>query len=301
MYRFWLPTLAAFSLYGGTLCAQDSTPPMSEPAPAAEAPVVPQFPPEAHPWGRFPVGSWKTVRLTTEALDAQGRVVSTSVAETKSTLIQADDLEYQLKIETTADFGGRRLTYPAQVNSHSYWGELNKPLNSAQKVPAAEIELNGKKVACEVRQAVVEQGMERRQSIVHYTPGQFPYVLKRETTVTPLPAAPEGTPPSTTTVEVIAANLPQRVLGVLRSVAFVRTIHENGKGSSTTMEIHSADIPGGVVSHSAEERDAAGIVIRRTTLELLEYGIGTEPEEQASPHRRRYFRKQQRREERRER
>src|SRR5947208_7688474 len=31
------------------------------------------FPPEHHPWGRFPVGSWKVVRTTSEALDEKGR------------------------------------------------------------------------------------------------------------------------------------------------------------------------------------------------------------------------------------
>lgn len=239
------------------------------------------------------MGSWKSVRMTTESLDAQGRVVSTSVAETKSTLIQANDLEYQLKIETTVDFGGRRFTYPSQVSRHSYWGELSKPVTGTQKVATAEIDLNGRKIACEIRQATTDQAGERRQSTVHYAPAHFPYLLKRETVITP-PSATPTTKPSTTTVEVIAANMPQRVLGLMRSVAYVRTTHENGKGSSTTMELQSADVPGGVVCHSAQERDAAAAVTRRTSLELIEYGIGTEPEEQASPYRRRYFRKQRR-------
>lgn len=297
MNRSWVLPLAAACLCSGWLCAQET--PAAKQPPAANQPAVtaeppaPQLPPEAHPWGRFPVGSWKTVRMTTESLDAQGRVASTSVSETKSTLIQANDLEYQLKIETTVDFGGRRFTYPSQVSRHSYWGELSKPMTGAQKVPTEEVVLNGKKIACEVRQATTEQAGERRQSIVHYAPAHFPYLLKRETIITP-PSATPATKASTTTVEVIAANMPQRVLGLLRSVAYVRTTHENGKGSSTTMELQSADVPGGVVSHAAQEQDTAATVTRRTALELIEYGIGTEPEEQASPYRRRYFRKQRR-------
>lgn len=295
MNRLWLLSFVACCCCS-LLNAQGTQPP----AAVAEAPA-PQLPPEAHPWGRFPVGSWKTVRMTTESLDPQGHVVSTSVAETKTTLVQANDLEYQLKIETSVEFGGKRFTYPSQVTRHTYWGDLGKPTAGVQKVTTAEVELNGKKVACELRQAITDQPAgpgvvaEHRQSVAHYTAAHYPYVLKRETTVTPA----AGTP-STTTVEVVATNLPQRVLGVLRSVAFVRTAHENGKGSSTTIEIQSADVPGGVVSHSAQDRDAASTVTRRTALEIVEYGIGTEPDDQASPYRRRYFR-QRRRDERRER
>jgi hypothetical protein len=289
MNRAFLLSLAA-ACFCSSLCAQESKPPAKEAPPAA-----PSLPPEAHPWGRFPVGSWKTVRMTTESLDSQGRVVSISVTNIKTTLIQANDSDYQLKIETTTDIGGKRFIYPAQTTRHSYWGELGKPVAGVQKVTIGEVELNGKKIACELRQVLNEQASERRQSIVHYAATQYPYLLKRESSVTPA----TGTA-SSTTVEVIATNLPQRVLGVLRSVAYVRTNHQNGKGSSTTMEVQSADIPGGVVSHAAQERDAASTITRRTALEVLEYGIGTEPEDQASPYRRRYFR-QQRRQDRRDR
>jgi hypothetical protein len=61
------------------------------------------------------------------------------------------------------------------------------------------------------------------------------------------------------------------------------------------VEIQSADVPGGVVNHSAQERDAAGTVVtRRTSLELIEYGLGSESPEEASPGRRRWFRSRRR-------
>jgi hypothetical protein len=248
------------------------------------------LPPEAHPWGRFPVGSWKVVRLTTETLDATGHVTATTISDTKTTLIEATDQDYALRVEVTVDVGGRRFAHPAQVTRHSYWGELAATPAGVRKVSTSEIELNGKKVPCELRQVVTEQAGQRRQSQIHYSPTIYPYVLKRESIVTPT----EGSA-LTTSVETVASNLPQKVLGILRPIAFVRTSRQLPKGDSLTMETQSPDIPGGVIAHSALERDAASVVVRRTSLELLEYGVGSESPEEASPGRRRWFRSRGRR------
>lgn len=305
MTRFLLPALLVLC-FGSERGAAQLAPKVPQPAPAStqqqpvalrpdlDQPASPadgQLPPEAHPWGRFPVGSWKVVRVTSETLDTQGRVVSTSVTETKTTLVSANDLEYQLRIETTVEVAGKRFAHPAQVTRLTYWGELATTTSSGlRKVSSSELELNGKKIACEIRQALSERDGERRQTIVHYTTTQFPYMLKRESSI----ASVDG-PALSTTVEVIAANLPYRVAGALKPVAYVRTNHQGAKSSSVTVEIQSADVPGGVVNHSAQERDAAGqVVTRRSSLELVEYGLGTETAEEASPGRRRWFRSRRR-------
>ncbi|WP_254508365.1 hypothetical protein [Anatilimnocola floriformis] len=262
-----------------------------------ESPPDGQLPPEAHPWGRFPVGSWKTVRVTSETLDPQGRIVTTSLTETKTTLVAADDHEYQLRVESTVEVAGRRFANPPQVTRHSYWGDLAATPNSGtglRKMSSSELELNGRHVACEIRQAISERDGQRRQTVVHYTTTQFPYLLKRESSITPLEGSTQ--PATSTTVEVIAANLPFRVAGMLKPVAYVRTNYQGTKSSSVTVEIQSADVPGGVVNHSAQERDAAGTAVtRRSSLELVDYGLGSESPDDASPGRRRWMRKQNRR------
>jgi hypothetical protein len=250
------------------------------------------------------VGSWKTVRVTSETLDAQGRVVTVSLTDTKTTLVVADDHEYQLRVESTVEVAGRRFVHPAQVTRHTYWGELATTPNNGnglRKVSTSELDLNGRRIACEIRQAISERDGLRRQTVVHYTTAQFPYLLKRESSVTP--TAETATQPAlTTTVEVIAANLPYRVKGLLKPVAYVRTNYQGAKSSSVTIEIQSAEVPGGVVNHSAQERDAAGTVAtRRTSLELIDYGLGIESPDDASPARRRWLRKQRRDENRRDR
>ena len=39
-----------------------------------------------HPWGRFRPGSWRRVRLVTETFDEQGKLTTTSIARTRTTL-----------------------------------------------------------------------------------------------------------------------------------------------------------------------------------------------------------------------
>ena len=291
----------------GPAPAKQTPPPPAQPVavkPDLDQPETPpdgQLPPEAHPWGRFPVGSWKTVRVTSETLDAQGHVVTTSLTDTKTTLIAADDHEYQLRVETTVEVAGKRFANPPQVTRHTYWGELATApnnVNTLRKVSTSELDLNGKRIACEIRQAVTERDGQRRQTVVHYTTAQFPYLLKRESSIAPL-AEGSTQPAVSTTVEVFAANVPFRVKGVLKPTAYVRTIYHGVKSSSTTVEIQSAEVPGGVVNHSAQERDAAGTAVtRRTSLELVDYGLGIESPDDASPARRRWLRKQRREEKR---
>jgi hypothetical protein len=300
-----LPALMLICFGSGLLSAQEAgqpipkqatTPPaITPPQPTAidqpAAPADGQLPPEAHPWGRFPVGSSKTVRVTSESLDSTGRVVNTAITETKTTLIQADDQDYQLRVESWVEVAGKRFPHPPQVTRHSYWGELAAPAPAGlRKVSTSEIELDGRKIACEIRQAVSDRNGVHRQTVVHYTPTQFPYLLKRESSLTTADA-----PAITTTVEVIATNMLHPVVGTKRPVAFVRTTYHGAKSVSVTHETQSADVPGGVVAHSALERDATGAIARRSSLELVEYHIGSETAEEAvSPGRRRWLRQQRR-------
>lgn len=266
--------------------------PATSSAPSPDGPrstpsrAEPQLPPEAHPWGRFPVGSWKLVRVSTQTLDADGKPISTSVTETKTTLVEANDFDYTLKVEVTVQVEGKHFARPPQIAKLSYWGDLSEAPLGVRKVGTSEIEMNGKRLACEIRQVVTEQEGQRRQSVVHYCDTTYPYVLKRESSVTSSTAESK---PQTTSVEVVGSNLPYPVLGTTRSAAFVKTSRHTAAGDSTTIEVQSPEVPGGVVSHSAQEQDQTQALSRRSTLELIDYGLGSEPPEEASPGRKRWF------------
>ena len=62
----------------------------------------------------------------------------------------------------------------------------------------------------------------------------------------------------------------------MRSAVYVKTLQKTPKGTIYTLAVVCPDIPGGIVSNSSKELDSSGRLIRRSTLELVDYN--TEPE-----------------------
>ena len=67
------------------------------------------IPREQHPWVQFKIGSWKRVKTITETLDAKGAVVSTSVTETTTKLVDVDDEGYTLRIDAVVEVAGKKF------------------------------------------------------------------------------------------------------------------------------------------------------------------------------------------------
>lgn len=228
---------------------------------------------QQHPWGRFPAGSWRSVRVVTETLDEKGQVAGITKTETRTTLVAADTRGYSLKSETTVEVAGKQFMSQPQVVKHGYYGEPDGQTVAVKKLGPAELEIDGRKVASDVRQATFESDGVKRVSTIHFSSDVSPYQLRRETVTE---AATEDQR-STTLVETIALDMPQKVHGQVRPAAFLKTTRKSPQGTKVTVEIHCDEVPGGVVSHSANETDASGRVIRRSTLELIDYEIGGHP------------------------
>ncbi|MDX1944960.1 MAG: hypothetical protein SFU86_06100 [Pirellulaceae bacterium] len=249
------------------------------------------IPPDHHPWGRFPIGSWKTVRVISETLDDQGRVANVSITETKTTLTALDAASYTLRVETTVQVAGKHFASQPQSVKHGYHGETAGQAVTLRKTGDGELAIDGKTIPCELRQAVIEAEGIKRISVTHYSSEVPPYQLRRETTTE---GGPEEQRVSTLT-EVISLGLPQRVIDEVRLAAYVKTTRKQTTGSKVTMEVYCEDVPGGVVAHAARETDAAGRTIRRSTLELLDYAIGGYPPNTEPAVRRRFHRRAARR------
>src|SRR5687768_11518295 len=73
------------------------------------------FPPEHHPWGSFPVGSWKLVRTTSETLETSGRVTNITITDTRTSLSAADASSYTLRSEISVDVAGRRIATTPKI------------------------------------------------------------------------------------------------------------------------------------------------------------------------------------------
>ena len=71
--------------------------------------------------------------------------------------------------------------------------------------------------------------------------------------------------------------MPLRLRGETRAAIYVKTVQKKATGTVTTLAVVLPDVPGGVFSHSSKDVDKSGRVVRRSTLELVDYGA--EPEE----------------------
>ena len=102
-----------------------------------------------------------------------------------------------------------------------------------------------------------------------------PYILRRQSKTTD---AGGTNVLSETLSEVVALDMPQRVLADIKNVACIKTVQKTPKGSVTTLAMSSPEVPGGVVSQTTKETDSTGRLVRRSTLELLNYGSRPETE-----------------------
>lgn len=229
-------------------------------------------PRQHHPWARFKTGSWKQVRVITETLDAQGKVIGESKTETKSTLVELDESGYTLEIDVTVEVAGKRFSAQPQFVRQGYNGEAEgQKLVSFKKLGPSTCTVNGREIPSDVRQLVLNGGEQKRTTTVHYTEKVQPYVLKRETSTTD--AAGQNTL-SQNLVEVVAIDMPLTILGEMKTVSHIKTINARPGGKTITLETHCLDVPGSVVSHTSKELDESDQVVRRSTLELIDYGEG---------------------------
>ncbi|MCA9121207.1 MAG: hypothetical protein H6822_21840 [Planctomycetaceae bacterium] len=224
---------------------------------------------DKHAWAHFGIGSWKLVRVYTEAIGANGQVESVSITETKTTLDKADEQGYSLNVEVTVEVAGKRFQAEPKYVSYGYHGELLGQTIEVKQLGPSHAEICGHKYPTGSRQIVIITDTTQSTSTVEYSDAVAPYYLKRTT---------ESIDNETkarnyhSVVEVLAVDMPEKVLTEVKSAAHVKTIEtfENGT-SKVTLEVHCESVPGGVVSHTSKQLNSDGRITQRSTLELLDY------------------------------
>lgn len=228
------------------------------------------IPRDRHAWGRFVPGSWTKVGKVTEEFNAEGQATNVSTTETTTTLVAVDDRGFTLQYDVAVELAGKRFAAQPKTVRLGYLGEGAGEAWSLRKIATDALDLGGRKTPCDVLEAIVGDGASRIVSLIYYSERVAPYVLKRETKS--LGSTPEQPPRQQTVVEVMAVDMPYRVLGEIKTVAYVRTIQRTAKGSTVTVEVCCPEVPGGVVAHTSKECDDVGQTLRRSTLELRDYG-----------------------------
>ena len=71
-----------------------------------------------------------------------------------------------------------------------------------------------------------------------------------------------------------------------KRVCHIKTVHTQDKLITITDEVYCPDVPGGVIAHTSKTTDQAGDIVRRSTLELIDYAIGDKSSGSRRPGRR---------------
>jgi hypothetical protein len=228
-----------------------------------------------HPWGRFRPGAWKLVRVVTETLDERGQVAGTCVTETRTSLVKIEDDGVTLEVEVGIEVAGKQFDGQPQCIKQGFHGELSGPEVHAGRAVAGEVSVEGRKMPCRTQQIESAGPNGKTVTTVYYSDAPAPYVLRRESTTTD---AEGKNVVGETTLEVIAIDMPCKVLSEMKNAAYVKAVQKHAAGTVTTLATTAADVPGGVVYHTSKEMDKEGRLVRRSTLELVSYGLQAEEE-----------------------
>ena len=225
-----------------------------------------------HLWGSFKVGSWKRLRKLTETLDGDGKIVSTSSAETTVTLTNVNDMCFTRRSEVKLEVAGKVFQAEPRIFEAGYFGQaVNAKVHELDKQRSGKFFIDGRSFETQIRTFNVRDDASSNQIEQYYSEELFPHVLRSATKT----LGANGEPGESTSVStVIAVNMPYKVLTETKLAWYLKTIRQVTNGKEVTLEIYCEDIPGGLVAHTSKMIDANGRVMERSTLELLDYGIG---------------------------
>ncbi len=229
-----------------------------------------QIPVECHPWGRFEPGAWKLVRVVTETFDEQGNTTGTSITETRTTLKEVGDKGVVLQVDVAVEIAGKRICAQPQTVRQAYHGEADESSVQITDLGMGKLAIEGREISCQIEQVESVGTHAKTLTRMHWNACAVPCTLKRESTMTDLKS---GEVLSQSTVEVVALDMPCRVVDEIKSTAHLKTVVRHSQGTTTTLSVTSTDIPGGVIRHTAKEVDENGRLLRRSELELIDYDL----------------------------
>ncbi len=229
--------------------------------------------PEHHAWARFKPGAWKLVRVVREELDENGLVSNTSITETKTTLVDVDEDGVTLEIAVTVDVAGKRLEPAPQIVKQGFHGEQICKGIVIKELDPSDVTIENQKISSRVIEIECPGATASSVSKIYYSPEQAPYILRRKS----ITRGADGKKVlSEMTVEVIALDMPWKIVAQTSNAALVRAVNKHERGTVKTWAFTSTDMPGGILSHTSKELDKKQNVVRRSTLELLDYGLEAE-------------------------
>jgi hypothetical protein len=235
------------------------------PAPGQEAVI----PPAHHAWGHFAPGAWSRVRILSETTGPDGSKI-TSIATQKTTLVAVDEKGVTLSVENSVEVGGSPVVSEPQTLKLTFDDLPAAEAGQIQRtvLGPGSVEIEGTPERCTLHQIEVADASTKTVIKRFYSPEVTPHVLKSELTKTDRKS---GSVVAETVTQVTARDIPYPLGGKIHSTALVQETHKHTTGSIRRLSLHAHEIPGGLLGESARELDTGGQVIRRSTIELVEF------------------------------
>lgn len=220
-----------------------------------------------HPWARFGEGTSVEVQITTESLDADGNVTTTSTTRRKRTLLSVADDHISLRSEATVEVAGKRFEADPQTLKLGLYGEPfdDGVEHRTDDMMTGSVTIEGVNYPCRIEHFEATVQGAATVTKVYYSADVAPYILRTETTTTD----PQSNAKlSGRTMEVVALGVPFPWQSGLIPVALRRSVHTHANGITKTFSWYSPEIPGGVAASSSSELNGEGRVVRRSWLEV---------------------------------
>ncbi len=227
---------------------------------------------DAHPWARFGKGAWRHVRIVTQSFDEQGEPTDSSLTDNKTTVIEVTPERVTLQVEVTVEVAGQRFPSQPQIIKQGYAGETLGETTAVKPLDGETITIDGQEIRCEAEQIEIAGGVTQEISTIAFARDRYPAILRRKST---LSDAAGSKVMQEVTSEVKTLDMAHRILDEREPTTayLVRLDQKNDRGTTVTWSWHVPDVPGEVVDQCSKKLDTMGRLVRRTTLELVDYGI----------------------------
>ncbi len=227
---------------------------------------------EDHSWSRFGIGSWKRVRISKEVFGGDGKLESMTVRERKTTLTAVTADRFTLHEEVTLEVAGKLFPPSSRQIERGLFNETEDQVVNTRRLSDGKVVIGGHEFPTQIHQVTLADEKSVWTSTVHFSPNVEPFVLKRHTISTD----PTGNHTNYEAhVEVVAFDMPHRVLAEIKPTAHLKTVHRQGDVTTITLEVSCPSVPGHIVAHSTKMVSAEGRLMERSILELLEYEVGS--------------------------
>jgi len=223
---------------------------------------------DSHAWARFQPESWKTVRVTHSLIDEAEKVTSKVLTTTTTKLLDSSHNQYVLGVESTVIIGEQKVNQSKDriKRNINFKGD-----GFSDVVENKTIKIGAYEFPVEVYTVRISSKNGQRVSKVYISKETMPSVLRRETQFTNKKGEVEYTTHST----VVEYGLTKDILGKQMQVSRVVTVHEEHGNKTRTDEFFCSEIPGGILSQEITQTNPDGVVIAKTVMTLLDYGIGS--------------------------